>query len=52
MKKILLIGIVLAGMSINAQNKKIDSTSNWTKKGTFTLLFNQATFSNWIAAAL
>jgi len=49
MKKILLIGIVLAGMSINAQNKKIDSTSNWTKKGTFTLLFNQATFSNWIA---
>tara|TARA_R110002073_G_scaffold89852_1_gene212384 strand:- start:9545 stop:10396 length:852 start_codon:yes stop_codon:yes gene_type:complete len=49
MKKIIVLCFVLAGVSINAQEKKTDSTSNWTKKGTFTLLFNQASFSNWIA---
>jgi len=49
MKKIIVLCFVLAGLSINAQEKKTDSTSNWTKKGTFTLLFNQASFSNWIA---
>ena len=36
-------------MSINAQETAKDSTSNWTNKGVFTFLFNQASFSNWIA---
>lgn len=49
MKKLLILCFVLAGMSINAQEKEKDSVSNWTKKGVFTLLFNQASFSNWIA---
>ena len=49
MRKIIVLCFVLAGMSINAQEKKVDSTSNWTNKGVFTLLFNQASFSNWIA---
>lgn len=34
---------------MNAQEKEKDSVSNWTNKGVFTLLFNQASFSNWIA---
>ncbi len=33
----------------SSQEVKKDTTSNWTKKGVFTLLFNQASFSNWIA---
>lgn len=49
MRKLIILCFVLAGLSINAQEKKKDSTSNWTKKGVFTLLFNQASFSNWIA---
>tara|TARA_B100000795_G_scaffold177486_1_gene134169 strand:- start:26 stop:865 length:840 start_codon:yes stop_codon:yes gene_type:complete len=49
MKKLILACIFLTSLSINAQEKNVDSTSNWTKKGTFTLLFNQASFSNWIA---
>ncbi len=49
MKKLLILCFVLAGLSINAQEKEKDSVSNWTKKGVFTLLFNQASFSNWIA---
>lgn len=49
MRKIIALCIVMTGISINAQEKKTDSTSNWTKKGVFTLLFNQASFSNWIA---
>lgn len=49
MRKIILVCFVLTGLSINAQEKKVDSTSNWTKKGVFSLLFNQSSFSNWIA---
>lgn len=49
MKKIIILCFVLAGLSINAQEKKADSLSNWKKNGTFSLLFNQASFSNWIA---
>jgi hypothetical protein len=49
MKKLLILCFVLTGLSMNAQDKEKDSVSNWTKKGVFTLLFNQATFSNWIA---
>lgn len=45
----MVLCFVLAGMSIYAQETKVDSTSNWTKKGVFTLLFNQSSFSNWIA---
>ena len=39
----------MAGLSINAQEKKEEVKSNWTKKGVFSLLFNQSSFSNWIA---
>ena len=39
----------MASISNFAQQNNLDSISNWTKKGTFTLLFNQASFSNWIA---
>ena len=39
----------MASISNFAQQNNLDSVSNWTKKGTFTLLFNQASFSNWIA---
>lgn len=49
MKKIIVLCFVLAGLSINAQEKKVDSTSNWKKAGTFSFLFNQSSFSNWIA---
>ena len=49
MKKIILLCFVLTCMSINSQEKKVDSLSNWKKAGTFSLLFNQASFSNWIA---
>lgn len=49
MRKLIMLCVVLASMSINAQEKEKDSTSNWTTKGVFTLLFNQASFSNWIA---
>jgi hypothetical protein len=49
MKKIIAVCILLAGVSMNAQEKKEESTSNWKKGGTFTFLFNQSSFSNWIA---
>jgi len=49
MKKIIVMCFILAGLSINAQEKKEELTSNWTKKGVFSLLFNQSSFSNWIA---
>lgn len=49
MKKIITICFVLVGFSINAQEKKVDSTSNWKKAGTFSFLLNQSSFSNWVA---
>jgi len=49
MKKITALCFLLASISNFAQQNNLDSISNWTKKGTFTLLFNQASFSNWIA---
>ena len=49
MKKLFLVACLLLGLSVTAQEVKKDSTSHWTKKGVFTLLFNQASFSNWIA---
>lgn len=49
MRKTLLIAVLLITCNAVAQETKKDSTSHWTKKGVFTLLFNQASFSNWIA---
>ncbi len=49
MKKLLILYFLLAGLSINAQEQEKDSVFKWIKKGLFTLLFNQASFSNWIA---
>ena len=49
MKKITTLCFLMASISNFAQQNNLDSISNWTKKGTFTLLFNQASFSNWIA---
>ncbi len=49
MKKIIVLCFVLAGLSINAQETKEEVKPNWTKKGVFSLLFNQSSFSNWIA---
>lgn len=65
MKKILLLSCFLslsAGLSAQTTEKELmkntdsavkaiaDTTANgWSKKGTVTFLFNQATFNNWIA---
>lgn len=49
MKKQILLCVLLASASIFAQKKESDTLSNWNKKGVFTLLFNQSSFSNWIA---
>lgn len=49
MKKRILLCVLLASASIFAQKKELDTLSNWKKKGVFTLLFNQSSFSNWIA---
>lgn len=49
MKKITALCFLMASISNFAQQNNLDSISNWTKNGTFTLLFNQASFSNWIA---
>ena len=48
MKKILLL-LGLVSIGAFAQETVTDSTSNWTKKGTFTLLANQSSFNNWLA---
>lgn len=49
MKKIVFMLCLIVATVATSQETKKDSTSNWTKKGVFTLLFNQASFSNWIA---
>ena len=49
MKKIVFIICLMLATVATSQEVKKDSTSNWTKKGVFSLLFNQASFSNWIA---
>ena len=49
MKKLILLCFVLTSLSITAQEKSKDSVSNWKTKGVFTFLFNQASFSNWVA---
>ena len=49
MKKGAFILLLFVGLSAVAQEQKQDSISNWKKAGTFTFLFNQSSFSNWIA---
>ncbi|MDT7832543.1 DUF3078 domain-containing protein [Flavobacteriaceae bacterium S356] len=49
MKKGALILLLFVGLTTVAQEQKQDSISNWKKAGTFTFLFNQSSFSNWIA---
>lgn len=48
MKKVFLILAFASTLGI-AQETSKDSTSNWTKKGVFTLLANQSSFDNWLA---
>ena len=48
MRKILLTAIlVMASTLIFAQDE--EPTEGWTKNGTFTFLFNQSAFSDWVA---
>lgn len=51
MKKILfLVAITLGAYSTQAQNSSEDSPKEgWTKTGNISLLFNQSSFSNWLA---
>jgi len=51
MKKILLlVAITLGVYSTQAQNSTEDSPKDgWTKTGNISLLFNQSSFSNWLA---
>lgn len=48
MKKVFLILAFASTLGV-AQETSKDSTSNWTKKGVFTLLANQSSFDNWLA---
>ena len=47
---LLYLGLILAMLSVNAQETAKDTTKLWTKKGQVTLLFNQSIFNNeWLA---
>ena len=47
---LLYLGLILAMLSVNAQETAKDTTKLWTKKGQITLLFNQSIFNNkWLA---
>ncbi len=48
MKKI-LFALLLASSSVFAQETVVDTTKHWTRKGVFTFLANQSSFSNWQA---
>ncbi|MEZ4787478.1 MAG: DUF3078 domain-containing protein [Flavobacterium haoranii] len=48
MKKIVVLLLLVASFGF-AQETAVDSTKHWTKKGVFTLLANQSSFSNWLA---
>lgn len=48
MKKLVIV-LCLFVVGVYAQETTVDSTSNWTKKGVFTLLANQSSFDNWLA---
>ena len=49
MKKVILAILLVTTISIFAQETKEGPKEGWTKKGTFTLLFNQSAFSNWVS---
>jgi hypothetical protein len=48
MKKLLFISLFVSVFSFG-QETQIDTTKHWTRKGTFTFLANQSSFSNWLA---
>ena len=48
MKKVLFL-MLFVSTTILAQETVTDSTKNWTRKGVFTFLANQSSFSNWQA---
>jgi len=48
MKKLFLLILFVSTVSI-AQETSIDTTKHWTRKGVFTFLANQSSFSNWQA---
>ena len=48
MKKLFLLILFVSTFSI-AQETAIDTTKHWTRKGVFTFLANQSSFSNWQA---
>ena len=48
MKKFLLLILFVSTVSI-AQETKVDTIKHWTRKGVFTFLANQSSFSNWQA---
>ena len=41
--------MLFVSTTILAQETVTDSTKNWTRKGVFTFLANQSSFSNWQA---
>ena len=48
MKRLFLLILFVSTVSI-AQETTIDTTKHWTRKGVFTFLANQSSFSNWQA---
>lgn len=49
MKKLVLVFCLVSASLFAQEETAVDSTSNWTKKGVFTLLANQSSFNNWLA---
>jgi len=49
MKKLLLSVCLVLSVTLVAQTQPKDSVSNWNIKGHLNLLFNQSSFSNWVA---
>ena len=47
MKKIMILALLVFGLSIQAQDKK-EVEKAWKKSGDISLMFNQASFDNWI----
>jgi len=47
MKKIMILAVWIFALSIQAQDKK-DDNKVWKKSGDISLMFNQASFDNWI----
>lgn len=48
MKKLFLLILFVSAVTV-AQETTIDTTKHWTRKGVFTFLANQSSFSNWQA---